>query len=125
VVVTKGRIEAMLTKIFIRAGENYLKDVSNRLEILYHNTGLKARTTNKRETSPIRCVSQNLVPDGTDSLAVLPDFVAKEMIRDIEREERGGVFQPHQFHKNIHRYENVSIEYYEYCSQASMDSQDR
>jgi adenylate cyclase 8 len=51
-----------------------------------------------------------LVPDGTDSLAVLPDFVAKEMIRDIEREERGGVFQPHQFHKiYIHRYENVSI----------------
>lgn len=41
---------------------------------------------------------------------VLPDFVAKEMIRDIEREERGGVFQPHQFHKiYIHRYENVSI----------------
>jgi hypothetical protein len=32
------------------------------------------------------------------------------MIRDIEREERGGVFQPHQFHKiYIHRYENVSI----------------
>jgi adenylate cyclase 8 len=51
-----------------------------------------------------------LVPDGTESLAVLPDFVAKEMIRDIEREERGGVFQPHQFHKiYIHRYENVSI----------------
>jgi hypothetical protein len=25
----------MLTKIFIRAGENYLKDVSNRLEILF------------------------------------------------------------------------------------------
>ncbi|RZC39563.1 Guanylate cyc domain containing protein, partial [Asbolus verrucosus] len=44
------------------------------------------------------------------SISVLPDFVAKEMIRDIEREERGGVFQPHQFHKiYIHRYENVSI----------------
>ncbi|KAL1490421.1 hypothetical protein ABEB36_013120 [Hypothenemus hampei] len=43
-------------------------------------------------------------------LSVLPDFVAKEMIRDIEREERGGQFQPHQFHKiYIHRYENVSI----------------
>ncbi|ERL93495.1 hypothetical protein D910_10784 [Dendroctonus ponderosae] len=43
-------------------------------------------------------------------LSVLPDFVAKEMIRDIEREERGGHFQPHQFHKiYIHRYENVSI----------------
>lgn len=44
------------------------------------------------------------------SVSVLPDFVAKEMIRDIEREERGGQFQPHQFHKiYIHRYENVSI----------------
>ncbi|KAF7269099.1 hypothetical protein GWI33_017849 [Rhynchophorus ferrugineus] len=43
-------------------------------------------------------------------LSVLPDFVAKEMIRDIEKEERGGHFQPHQFHKiYIHRYENVSI----------------
>ncbi|CAH1368455.1 unnamed protein product, partial [Tenebrio molitor] len=59
-------------------------------------------------------------------LLVLPDFVAKEMMRDIEREERGEVFQPHQFHKiYIHRYENVSMEYYEYCSQASRDSQDR
>lgn len=44
-------------------------------------------------------------------VAVLPDFVAKEMIRDIAREEeKGGAFQPHQFHKiYIHRYENVSI----------------
>lgn len=44
-------------------------------------------------------------------LSVLPDFVAKEMIRDIAKEEeRGGAFQPHQFHKiYIHRYENVSI----------------
>lgn len=42
---------------------------------------------------------------------VLPDFVAKEMIRDIAREEeKGGSFQPHQFHRiYIHRYENVSI----------------
>ncbi|XP_066141819.1 adenylate cyclase type 8 [Euwallacea fornicatus] len=43
-------------------------------------------------------------------LSVLPDFVAKEMIKDIEKEERGGHFQPHQFHKiYIHRYEDVSI----------------
>lgn len=42
--------------------------------------------------------------------AVLPDFVAREMIKDIEREEKGGVFEPNQFHKiYIHRYENVSI----------------
>lgn len=41
---------------------------------------------------------------------MLPDFVAREMIKDIEKEERGGSFQPHQFHKiYIHRYENVSI----------------
>lgn len=44
---------------------------------------------------------------------VLPDFVAREMIRDIAREEeRGGTitFTPNQFHRiYIHRYENVSI----------------
>ncbi|XP_066603528.1 adenylyl cyclase 78C-like isoform X2 [Prorops nasuta] len=46
-------------------------------------------------------------------LSVLPDFVAKEMIRDISRETaRGGPisFTPNQFHRiYIHRYENVSI----------------
>ncbi|KAF2879850.1 hypothetical protein ILUMI_26307, partial [Ignelater luminosus] len=38
-------------------------------------------------------------------------LLLSEMIRDIAREEeRGGTFQPHQFHKiYIHRYENVSI----------------
>lgn len=42
--------------------------------------------------------------------SVLPDFVAKEMIKDIAHEEEKGSFQPHQFHKiYIHRYENVSI----------------
>jgi adenylate cyclase 8 len=43
--------------------------------------------------------------------AVLPDFVAREMIRDIAREENDkGGFTPSQFHKiYIHRYENVSI----------------
>lgn len=44
---------------------------------------------------------------------VLPDFVAKEMIRDISRETaRGGPisFTPNQFHRiYLHRYENVSI----------------
>ena len=43
----------------------------------------------------------------------MPDFVAKEMIRDIARETaRGGPisFTPNQFHRiYIHRYENVSI----------------
>ncbi|XP_071455544.1 adenylate cyclase type 8 [Hetaerina americana] len=43
-------------------------------------------------------------------LSVLPDFVAKEMIRDIAKEEEKGAFTPSQFHKiYIHRYENVSI----------------
>jgi len=44
-------------------------------------------------------------------LLVLPDFVAREMIRDIAREENDkGGFTPSQFHKiYIHRYENVSI----------------
>ncbi|KAL0271987.1 UNVERIFIED_CONTAM: hypothetical protein PYX00_005133 [Menopon gallinae] len=43
-------------------------------------------------------------------LSVLPDFVAKEMIRDIAKEEEKGDFVPSQFHKiYIHRYENVSI----------------
>lgn len=42
---------------------------------------------------------------------VLPDFVAKDMIKIISREEEKGVsFQPQQFHRiYIHRYENVSI----------------
>lgn len=42
---------------------------------------------------------------------VLPDFVAREMIRDMQKEEeKCGTFQPHQFHNlYIHRYENVSI----------------
>jgi hypothetical protein len=65
-----------------------------------------------------------LVPDGTDSLAVLPDFVAKEMMRHREKGARGSL-PAAPVHKNIHRYENVSIEYYEYCWQASRDSQDR
>jgi hypothetical protein len=40
----------------------------------------------------------------------LPDFVAKEMIRDIAKEEEKGAFVPNQFHKiYIHRYEDVSI----------------
>ena len=44
------------------------------------------------------------------SVVVLPDFVAKEMIRDIAKEEERGAFVPNQFHKiYIHRYEDVSI----------------
>uniref|UniRef100_A0A1B6EMX3 adenylate cyclase n=1 Tax=Cuerna arida TaxID=1464854 RepID=A0A1B6EMX3_9HEMI len=43
-------------------------------------------------------------------LSVLPDFVAKEMIRDIASEAEKGQFTPHQFHRiYLHCYENVSI----------------
>ena len=44
--------------------------------------------------------------------AVLPSFVAQQMIRDnaLEEERTVGEFQPDQFHKiYIHRYEQVSI----------------
>lgn len=45
-----------------------------------------------------------------DSISVLPDFVAKEMIRDIATEAEKGQFTPHQFHRiYLHCYENVSI----------------
>lgn len=47
----------------------------------------------------------NVVP-----ISVLPDFVAKEMIRDIATEAEKGQFTPHQFHRiYLHCYENVSI----------------
>lgn len=43
-------------------------------------------------------------------VTVLPDFVAKEMIRDIASEADKGQFTPHQFHRiYLHCYENVSI----------------
>lgn len=43
-------------------------------------------------------------------VSVLPDFVAKEMIRDIANEAESGSFMPQQFHRiYIHCYENVSI----------------
>ncbi|XP_075236866.1 adenylyl cyclase 78C isoform X2 [Lycorma delicatula] len=43
-------------------------------------------------------------------LSVLPDFVAKEMIRDIASEAEKGSFTPNQFHRiYLHCYENVSI----------------
>lgn len=43
-------------------------------------------------------------------ILVLPDFVAKEMIRDIANEAESGSFIPQQFHRiYIHCYENVSI----------------
>jgi adenylate cyclase 8 len=41
---------------------------------------------------------------------VLPDFVAREIIKDIASETDKGPFMPNQFHRiYIHRYEDVSI----------------
>jgi adenylate cyclase 8 len=44
------------------------------------------------------------------NIVVLPDFVAREIIKDIASETDKGPFMPNQFHRiYIHRYENVSI----------------
>ncbi len=54
----------------------------------------------------------NVAPLLLVPFAVLPSFVAQQMIRDIalEEEKALGDFQPDQFHKiYIHRYEQVSI----------------
>ncbi|XP_044268161.1 adenylyl cyclase 78C-like [Tribolium madens] len=78
----------------------YLTDRSQRKAFLETHRSMETRYRTQSENDK----QEKLL------LSVLPDFVAKEMIRDIEREERGGVFQPHQFHKiYIHRYENVSV----------------
>lgn len=43
-------------------------------------------------------------------IIVLPDFVAREIIKDIASETDKGPFMPNQFHRiYIHRYEDVSI----------------
>nr|XP_023015323.1 adenylate cyclase type 8-like [Leptinotarsa decemlineata] len=78
----------------------YLTDRSQRKAFLETHRSMETRYRTQSENDK----QEKLL------LSVLPDFVAREMIRDIEREERGGAFQPHQFHKiYIHRYENVSI----------------
>ncbi|KAF5286671.1 hypothetical protein FQR65_LT12475 [Abscondita terminalis] len=79
----------------------YLTDRSQRKAFLETHRSMETRYCTQNENDK----QEKLL------LSVLPDFVAKEMIRDIAREEeRGGTFQPHQFHKiYIHHYENVSI----------------
>ncbi|XP_056644231.1 adenylyl cyclase 78C isoform X2 [Diorhabda sublineata] len=78
----------------------YLTDRSQRKAFLETHRSMETRYRTQSENDK----QEKLL------LSVLPDFVAKEMIRDIEREERGGAFHPNQFHKiYIHRYENVSI----------------
>ncbi|KAF5271309.1 hypothetical protein FQA39_LY08107 [Lamprigera yunnana] len=79
----------------------YLTDRSQRKAFLETHRSMETRYCTQNENDK----QEKLL------LSVLPDFVAKEMIRDIAREEeRGGTFEPHQFHKiYIHHYENVSI----------------
>ncbi|XP_072381948.1 adenylyl cyclase 78C isoform X1 [Diabrotica undecimpunctata] len=78
----------------------YLTDRSQRKAFLETHRSMETRYKTQSENDK----QEKLL------LSVLPDFVAKEMIRDIEQEERGGAFHPNQFHKiYIHRYENVSI----------------
>ncbi|CAH1986816.1 unnamed protein product [Acanthoscelides obtectus] len=78
----------------------YLTDRSQRKAFLETHRSMEMRYRTQNENDK----QEKLL------LSVLPDFVAREMIKDIEREEKGGAFQVHQFHKiYIHRYENVSI----------------
>ncbi|CAG9864998.1 unnamed protein product [Phyllotreta striolata] len=78
----------------------YLTDRSQRKAFLETHRSMETRYRTQSENDK----QEKLL------LSVLPDFVAKDMIRDIEREEKGGAFHPNQFHKiYIHRYENVSI----------------
>ncbi|KAB0798774.1 hypothetical protein PPYR_06654 [Photinus pyralis] len=79
----------------------YLTDRSQRKAFLETHRSMETRFRTQNENNR----QEKLL------LSVLPDFVAKEMIRDIAREEeRGGTFKPHQFHKiYIHHHENVSI----------------
>ncbi|XP_025835441.1 adenylate cyclase type 8-like, partial [Agrilus planipennis] len=79
----------------------YLTDRSQRKAFLETHRSMKTRYQTQYENEK----QEKLL------LSVLPNFVAREMIRDIAKEEeRRGTFEPHQFHKiYIHRYENVSI----------------
>ncbi|CAH0557313.1 unnamed protein product [Brassicogethes aeneus] len=101
------KIRRIITNILLYTAVNFagmytkfLTDRSQRLAFLETHRSMETRYRTQSENDK----QEKLL------LSVLPDFVAKEMIKDIEKEEKGGVFQPHQFHKiYIHRYENVSI----------------
>lgn len=79
----------------------YLTDRSQRKAFLETHRSMETRYKTQKENEK----QEKLL------LSVLPDFVAKEMVKDIaHEEEQGGEFEAHQFHKiYIHRYENVSI----------------
>ncbi|XP_073984141.1 adenylyl cyclase 78C-like isoform X3 [Rhodnius prolixus] len=78
----------------------YLTDRSQRKAFLETHRSTETRFKTQKENEQ----QEKLL------LSVLPDFVAKEMIRDIANESERGAFTPHQFHRiYIHCYENVSI----------------
>ncbi|XP_065212348.1 adenylyl cyclase 78C-like isoform X3 [Planococcus citri] len=78
----------------------YLTDRSQRRAFLETHRSTEARLRTQKENDQ----QEKLL------LSVLPDFVAREMIRDIANETENGSFMPQQFHRiYIHCYENVSI----------------
>ncbi|XP_014274683.1 adenylyl cyclase 78C isoform X2 [Halyomorpha halys] len=78
----------------------YLTDRSQRKAFLETHRSTETRFKTQKENEQ----QEKLL------LSVLPDFVAREMIRDIASESERGAFTPHQFHRiYIHCYENVSI----------------
>ncbi|XP_014244187.1 adenylate cyclase type 8-like isoform X2 [Cimex lectularius] len=78
----------------------YLTDRSQRKAFLETHRSTETRFKTQKENEQ----QEKLL------LSVLPDFVAREMIRDIANESERGAFTPHQFHRiYIHCYENVSI----------------
>ncbi|VVC36628.1 Hypothetical protein CINCED_3A015230 [Cinara cedri] len=78
----------------------YLTDRSQRKAFLETHRSTEARFKTQKENEQ----QEKLL------LSVLPDFVAREIIKDIASETDKGPFMPNQFHRiYIHRYENVSI----------------
>ncbi|KAL4084910.1 hypothetical protein QTP88_027778 [Uroleucon formosanum] len=78
----------------------YLTDRSQRKAFLETHRSTEARFKTQKENEQ----QEKLL------LSVLPDFVAREIIKDIASETDKGPFMPNQFHRiYIHRYEDVSI----------------
>ncbi|XP_012278460.1 adenylate cyclase type 8 [Orussus abietinus] len=107
---TKCILQMLATNVLLYLAVNlaglytkYLTDRGQRQAFLETHRSMETRQRTQNENNR----QEKLL------LSVLPDFVAKEMIRDIARETaRGGTisFTPNQFHRiYIHRYENVSI----------------
>uniref|UniRef100_A0A146MB14 adenylate cyclase n=6 Tax=Lygus hesperus TaxID=30085 RepID=A0A146MB14_LYGHE len=100
-------LRQLLATALLYAGVNftgtytkYLTDRSQRKAFLETHRSTETRFKTQKENEQ----QEKLL------LSVLPDFVAKEMIRDIANESERGAFTPHQFHRiYIHCYENVSI----------------